>query len=840
MRSGGGYTLHQSLTTEAASMVKQSVNLARRRGHAQVTPLHVAISMLSSPTSLLKRACLKSHSHPLQCKALELCFNVALNRLPTSAAASSTPLHVGPHPHLPSLSNALVAAFKRAQAHQRRGSIENQQQPILALKVEIEQLVISVLDDPSVSRVMREAGFSSTQVKSNVEQSVSVITKIPSEKIGTSISTSTGRVSNNATSVLEAMMNKKTRNTVIVCDSKAIGEGLVKEVIEKFDRRDVPSEMKLVQFISVPLFTLRNISKDEFEVKLLELRSLVRSYVSRGVVLYLGDLDRVSEFWSEYNNNNGEKIGGVCQLYNPMEYMVMEISRLICGGGDDDQNRRVIWVMGIATFQTYAKCRIGRPSLETLWSLYPLTISGISNLGLGLSLDSGMHGEVKKEGNDYEYLYEKDGIIEKRLLVCCSDCTKNFAKEKCFFINGGGASCSSLLPSWLQHYKDNENRQLLQVNSTFNNQKECDEKIKHLCKKWNSICGSIHAKPRKIFDLSPSSSTSLSSNNKKPKLHQTALFDNWPVIFERNETEVVSKPPPPPKPDLLSNPNSSPNSASSSEASGDHLIMELFPCNKSMEYSDSHGNILCGALEKKVPWQKRVIPDIVSTILKCRSGIKTNINIPVNTNQLFRQESWLFFLGSDNGGKEAIARELAKTVFGSSQNEDDNFVATSSTTTRVESAISDDQEVMSKSTKKRARDISSNNENGGSVIYERFLEAVRLNPSRVFYVEDVDKLDRRSLKGFEKMMRDGSVVLCDGEVVHLKDAVVVLSCEKFVSFEEEEDRENSDDDDDDDESKEKKKTKKCGVPLDLNIATEDGILDLVDLQVVFNNPCLVN
>ncbi|KAG6427254.1 hypothetical protein SASPL_111496 [Salvia splendens] len=166
MRSGGGYSLHHSLTVEATAIVKQAVGLARRRGHAQVSPLHVASAMLASPAGLLKRACLQSHSHPLQCKALELCFNVALNRLPTSSPA---PL-LGPHSHLPSLSNALVAAFKRAQAHQRRGSIESQQeqQSILALKVEVQQLLISILDDPSVSRVMREAGFSSTQVKSNV------------------------------------------------------------------------------------------------------------------------------------------------------------------------------------------------------------------------------------------------------------------------------------------------------------------------------------------------------------------------------------------------------------------------------------------------------------------------------------------------------------------------------------------------------------------------------------------------------------------------------------------------------------------------------------------------
>ncbi|XP_027339400.1 protein SMAX1-LIKE 4-like [Abrus precatorius] len=169
MRSGA-CTLQQTLTAEAASVLKHSLGLARRRGHAQVTPLHVAATLLSLRASSLRRACLKSQphqtSHPLQCRALELCFNVALNRLPT------TP---GPLLHSqPSLSNALIAALKRAQAHQRRGCIEQQQQqPLLTIKVELEQLIISILDDPSVSRVMREAGFSSTAVKSNIEDTSS-------------------------------------------------------------------------------------------------------------------------------------------------------------------------------------------------------------------------------------------------------------------------------------------------------------------------------------------------------------------------------------------------------------------------------------------------------------------------------------------------------------------------------------------------------------------------------------------------------------------------------------------------------------------------------------------
>ncbi|GJN28265.1 hypothetical protein PR202_gb16370 [Eleusine coracana subsp. coracana] len=99
MRSGG-CAVQQALSAEAAAVVRQAVALARRRGHAQVTPLHVASAMLSpSPPGAgsgpLRAACLRSHSHPLQCKALELCFNVALNRLP--AAAAAVMFHAGGH-----------------------------------------------------------------------------------------------------------------------------------------------------------------------------------------------------------------------------------------------------------------------------------------------------------------------------------------------------------------------------------------------------------------------------------------------------------------------------------------------------------------------------------------------------------------------------------------------------------------------------------------------------------------------------------------------------------------------------------------------------------------------
>jgi ATP-dependent Clp protease ATP-binding subunit ClpA len=165
MRISGG----QALGEEAASVVRQAVSLAEQRGHRQVTPLHMVSAMLSaSPACILRAACLSSQSHPLQHKTLDLCIDLALNQLAVAVSRR------GGEPVEPARSNAFTAALKRAQAQGRRG-------PVGGDKVELEQLVVSILDDPSVDRVMRTAGFSSSQVRASVvslEQSASFPEKI--------------------------------------------------------------------------------------------------------------------------------------------------------------------------------------------------------------------------------------------------------------------------------------------------------------------------------------------------------------------------------------------------------------------------------------------------------------------------------------------------------------------------------------------------------------------------------------------------------------------------------------------------------------------------------------
>ncbi|OVA07526.1 Clp [Macleaya cordata] len=532
----GAFTLQQTLTSEAASVLKHSLGLAKRRGHAQITPLHVAATLLSSRSSLLRRACLKSHphstSHPLQCRALELCFNVALNRLPT------TP---GPLLHgQPSLSNALIAALKRAQAHQRRGCIEQQQQqPLLAIKVELEQLIISILDDPSVSRVMREAGFSSTSVKNNLEDSSSspssvfqcysnstgfqppltethrdiinhnsfwqthflncssdqnpLLFSTPKKHLSTTVTHFTDSASEREQDlrlVLEVLLRKnKRRNTVVVGDCLATTEGLVAELMGRVERGEVPDELRSAHFIKFQFSSasLRFMKRDEVEMKVAELRSKVGSFASGGgAIIYVGDLK-----WAVENESGGfSSVGDQISGYSPAEHLVAEIGRLI---SDFSSSNSKVWLMATANYQTYMKCQIKQPPLEIQWALQAVSVPS-GGLGLSLHGSSGLHSRMNISQNPpYQMLETKPfaAMEDPDKLTCCAECTSNFERDAGFFISGQQKPSfflsssnikemdkgSTHLPYWLQpqrpdsHHKDD---------------------LVELRRKWNRLCHSLH------------------------------------------------------------------------------------------------------------------------------------------------------------------------------------------------------------------------------------------------------------------------------------------------------------------------------------------------------------
>ncbi|XVF07559.1 hypothetical protein REPUB_Repub06bG0149700 [Reevesia pubescens] len=869
----GGCTVQQALTNEAANVVKQALTLARRRGHAQVTPLHVANTMLSASTGLLRTACIQSHSHPLQCRALELCFNVALNRLP---ASSSSPMLGGHHSQYPSISNALVAAFKRAQAHQRRGSIENQQQPLLAVKIEIEQLIISILDDPSVSRVMREAGFSSTQVKSNVEQAVSLeicSQNAPSVNIKSKESSNGNLVLSQSPStaalginivgqprgsdpiirnedvmfVIENLMNKKRRNFVVVGECISSIEGVVRAVIDKVGKEDVPDQsLRDVKFINLSFSSFGHLNRVEVEQKLEELKSHVRNSLGTGIVLNLGDLK-----WAiEYRASSSEQGRG---YYCPVEHMIMDIGKLlVCNIGESERFR----LMGIATFQTYMRCKSGHPSLETVWGLHPLTIPA-GSLRLSLITDSDLQSQStsKKVESGSSWILVDGGGEEKQQLTCCADCSAKFENEVRSLQSSttcNSESTTSSLPPWFRPYKDIENKGFGSSND------KNSASVRELCKKWNSFCNSIHKQPYSISErthtlissVSPPSSTSCFSHDQQyPHLHQQPHHHDWPVVeprqswrdrhFWTSET-VIDKTVEPtntlrlyipehnnkdPKQLLSSNPNSTPNSASSSD------VMEMEYVQRFKELNAENLTTLCTALEKKVPWQKDIIPEIVSTILKCRSGMLRRKGKLRDGES--KEETWLFFQGVDVQAKEKIAKELARLVFGSQT----NFV-----TIALSSFSSTRADSTEDSRNKRSRDEQS------CSYIERFSEAVWNNPHRVFFIEDVEQADYCSQMGFKSAIERGRIRNANGEEALLSDAISILSCESFSSRSRAcspSTKQKSLDGSDQEEKVDalEETTSPC-VSLDLNISIDDdsveeqsiddiGLLEYVDRRIIF-------
>ncbi|KAJ0976646.1 hypothetical protein J5N97_012120 [Dioscorea zingiberensis] len=712
----GGCTVQQALTPEAASIVKQAVSLARRRGHAQVTPLHVANAMLSSSTGLLRAACLQSHSHPLQCKALELCFNVALNH---------------------------------------------------------------------------------------------------------------------------SLESKRRRGVVVVGECLDTSEGVVRTVMDRVEKGGemIPSDtlgLINIQFIILPLFTLGHMSREEVEHKVGELRCLVKSCYggTRGAVLYLGDL----KWAAEYSAGCGDKGRG---FYCPVEHMIMEIGRLLCEGDQADGGALNFWLMGIATYQTYIKCRAGSPSLESLWALHPLTIPS-GSLGLSLNYDNNSQiSQLKtKRSGDASLWSLMDKGVGNNQLNCCTDCSVKYDTD-----NGGRklssshGSVSTSLPSWLQQYKEEKRRE-----TSLDHQNALQGK--HSCKNWSSICSSSqkqyhhqHSEMTLHFSSASPSSSSISSHEHQPwpissklpwREHHIWLSESVNEGFESRSLNFGKERKGQMNHSVLPCGILKPNPMSTSSSD----TMEMEYSHNFKELNAENLKTLCNALEKKVSWHKDIVPEIASTVLRCRSGMmrrKEKIK-PMDT----KEETWMFFQGGDCEAKEKIARELATLVFGSSNNLVTISLNNYSSTTKSDSSSDDLRN-------KRMRSEASHS------YLERFFEAIRDNPHRVFLMEDLEQIDYRSQVGIKNAIERGRIRSSRGEETSVGDAIIILSCESFDSrsracsppvkqkSESEEEKEDAGD---------HHKEVGSGIFLDLNLCAEDedaedvvvddvGLLDSVDRSFFF-------
>ncbi|KAK6944267.1 hypothetical protein RJ641_025369 [Dillenia turbinata] len=526
MRAGLS-TIQQTLTLEAASVLNHSIAEAGRRNHGQTTPLHVAATLLASPSGFLRQACIRSHpnsSHPLQCRALELCFSVALERLPTAQNLSPG--------HEPPISNALMAALKRAQAHQRRGCPEQQQQPLLAVKVELEQLIISILDDPSVSRVMREASFSSPAVKATIEQQLNSappavnpssiglnlrqnLNPMPSRNLylnprlqpGNSMQSGQQR-GEEVKRVIEILLRSKKRNPVLVGESEP--EAVIKELLRRIETKEMAEgALKNVQVI--PLVKEFASDRSQIPAKLKELGTSIESRIGGsnggGIILDLGDLKWLVEQPVSLGVPGSATALQQQAVSEAGHAAVAEMGKLLMKFGGR------LWLIGTATCETYLRCQVYHPSMENDWDLQAMPIAArvplpgmFPRLGGNGIISSSVESLLPQKtfSNVTVALPRRvpESVDPARRMNCCTQCLGNYEQELAKLVamefeksstEAKPEAAQPALPPWLQSAKVHKS-DFEQTDHSLTKDQELilKEKTQELQKKWIDKCLQLH------------------------------------------------------------------------------------------------------------------------------------------------------------------------------------------------------------------------------------------------------------------------------------------------------------------------------------------------------------
>ncbi|EOA15449.1 hypothetical protein CARUB_v10004091mg [Capsella rubella] len=710
-------TIQQTLTPEAATVLNQSIAEASRRNHGHTTPLHVAATLLSSSSGYLRQACIKSHpnsSHPLQCRALELCFSVALERLPTTTTTTSSSSSSPSQTQEPLLSNALTAALKRAQAHQRRGCPEQQQQPLLAVKVELEQLIISILDDPSVSRVMREASFSSPAVKSAIEQSLIGNSVSSSRQTGSPGILNTSAIgfgyrsvpapvnrnlylnprlqqhgvgmqsgmmiqrTDEAKRVIEIMIRTRKRNPVLVGDSEP--QILVKEILEKIENGEF-SDGPLRDF---QVIRLEKELVSQLATRFCEISGLVETRIGGGgVVLDLGDL----KWLVVHPAANG---GAVTEMRQLLE-----------------RYKGRLCLIGTATCETYLRCQVYYPSMENDWDLQAMPIAARSSLPAMFP----RLGSNNNNSNNAMLLTNNTISIESisptrsfqipmGKMSCCSRCLQSYENDVAKVEKDLTGNNRSVLPQWLQNAKANDDGDKKLTK---------DQQIVELQKKWNDLCLRLHSNQSLSERTTPSTLPMMKLNSRSDITPPGSPVGTDLVLGRPNR--------------VLSSPEKKTREACFGML-GDSFDIDLF-------------KKLLKGLAKSVWWQHDAASSVAAAITECKHG-----------NGKSKGDIWLIFTGPDRAGKSKMASALSDLVLGS--------------------------QPITISLGSGSRTDDGSNLRGKTAL-DRFAEEVRRNPFAVIVLEDIDEADILLRNNVKLAMERGRICDSYGREVSLENVIIILT-----------------------------------------------------------------
>ncbi|WVZ73341.1 hypothetical protein U9M48_021660 [Paspalum notatum var. saurae] len=700
------------LTPDAAAVLSRAAADASRRRHAHTTPLHAAAALLSGPAPLLRDACVAglASPHPLRCRALDLCFSVALDRLPTSTelqhqhhdGAAAAAFHAA----APPLSNALAAALKRAYAHHRRigsGGVEADDH-----RVGVPHLVLAILDDPSVARVMREASFSSTAVKAAMLRSLSD-PAAPDSGVYVNARVMHRQASSHreeeVAKVVEVLKRGKKRNPVLVGDTADV-DAVVQEVVALIQRQRLGN----ARVISFPkeFGDLVDMDRAELVAKIKELGEAVRSASSSaGVVVNLGNLQwLVEERCAAAPAHQGEQQDRRRDVVlDTARAAVAEMARVLNQPGEGEHR---VWVIGTATCATYLKFQVYHPALESEWDLQAVPITPRPPppppppLGLAPSVVGVNRGILS---SSVEVLSTAMTAPLQRAPSLCRACVDGYERERAEMASSSErAPCPAEQPmsQWLQIGTPSSARQ---VDRAQEKTREADE----LRRRWIDRCAQLHAHGR-------------------PPLVTCSDWTGASILANMQA-------PPPPVRQMVQPRGTTVDT---------DLALGLAAARPACEADDK---LLVRRLTEAVRWQPEAAAAVASTIAKARSGEGKRRGTGSKA-----ADAWVVFAGPDVVGKRSMAEALSKSVFG-----------TGAVTVRLGCGPRGGDD--------GGESVASCR---GRTALDRVADAVRANPFRVVVLDGVDHADSVVHGSISRAIESGRLSDSHGRDVALGTNIFVV------------------------------------------------------------------
>ncbi|KVI03681.1 protein SMAX1-LIKE 6-like [Cynara cardunculus var. scolymus] len=803
----------QCLTDEAARALDDAVAVARRRSHSQTTSLHAVSALLSLPTSTLRDACARARSSAysprLQFRALELCVSVSLDRLPSSK--SKTP------DDEPPVSNSLMAAIKRSQANQRRHpetfhlyqmhqQLNSSQSSLSCVKVELKHFILSILDDPIVSRVFGDAGFRSTDIKvavlhpppvSGFQKSMRFpplfLCSLPDTNTnlsGFNFPFAVDQGEEDFKRIGQILAKKSSKNPLLIgvsADSVLAG---FTDALKIGKNGFLPTEIEGLNVITIDKeiceFLVGNLSEDMMDLKLKEVRDKVESCTGCGVIVNFGELKLFVD---------GGSTGSV-------EHLVSQLSSLVqlCGGK--------LWLIGaVGSYETYMKILAKFPGLEKEWDLNLLPITSSKLNTNGSHLKSSLMGSFVPFGGFFPVPTELENSSSNtdQSKTRCSLCNEKYEHEVSVALKRGRtvsvADQQSMgLTSWLQ-VPESDTSKGSNVLEAKDHGGVFNALVAGLQRKWNDICHRLHhnqqnnpqitagvpfprhfpADPKRV-EISSKDSNQEGFRNLSPsdqRDYQKTQHIQLTVTSEA-ENSLPQKPPV----DFfaatkLASTTSSPTTSITTDLGlgtiyvspdleprpHDHKARIQNFCGSasaevdemSTKFYEKDYKALYRALADKVGDQDGSIRAISQTISRCRTGNG------IRHGSSHRRDIWLMFSGSDRVGKKKISTALAEVVFGSRESLiaiDLNF----ENQIRHPSSIFDRQSV-------NFCDLSFR----GKTITDFIAEELSKKPRLLILLEHIDKADSVTQDSLSRAIRTGKLSDSRGRETRITDAIFVTT-----------------------------------------------------------------